>query len=52
MSKVEETGIDDSFSKAFEPIVQLPLVKVQTGEENEELLYKWFYFIKYLYYSK
>ena len=42
MSKTEETGVDESFSKPFEGAVSLPTVKVVTGEESEEVLFKRF----------
>ncbi|KAK2963271.1 putative Ran-specific GTPase-activating protein 1 [Blattamonas nauphoetae] len=40
MSTVEKTGVDDSYSKSYEPVAHLNEVQLESGEENEELLYK------------
>jgi hypothetical protein len=39
---VEASGVDTSYSKDFDPIIALPEVKLQSGEEAEELLFKAF----------
>ncbi|KAH7815480.1 putative Ran binding protein 1 [Monocercomonoides exilis] len=40
MSKVEETGVDETYSRQFEPVMVLPEVKMSTGEEGEDCLWK------------
>jgi hypothetical protein len=40
MSKVEDTGIDESFARTYDPIVTLAPVDLESGEEGEELIHK------------
>jgi hypothetical protein len=42
MSTFEETGVDNSFGKDYKPIVALEEVKLGSGEEGEDLIWKWY----------
>jgi hypothetical protein len=37
----EVTGVDNSFGKEYKPVVILEEVKLESGEEEEEPIWRW-----------